>query len=204
LKIFETISSWLMLHYGKGGRGFMTELEMISLAKKGNLDAFNELMKIYYPQVERFAYQLGNPPDTVDDITQEVFIRVYRYLNRYSRGKFSTWLYKITLNVSKDMFRKRKRILNKINLLKQEQAAIEGSAEDYLLQDEKDQELHKLIQQMDEKYKIPVILFYFQEMKHDEISEVLEIPVNTVKTRLSRGREQLRKALEKGDAVHAK
>ncbi|HET7627222.1 MAG TPA: sigma-70 family RNA polymerase sigma factor [Bacillales bacterium] len=182
----------------------MSEQEWISRAKKGDLEAFDELMKGYYPQVERFAFQMGNPPDAVEDITQEVFIRVYRYLNRYSRGKFSTWLYKITLNVSKDMYRKRKSLLNKVNLLKHEYDGIESSAEEDLLRSESDRELHRLIQQLNDKYKIPVILFYFEEMRHDEISEILDIPVNTVKTRLLRGREQLRNALGKGEALHAK
>jgi RNA polymerase sigma-70 factor (ECF subfamily) len=175
----------------------MEEGELIRRAGDGDLDAFDELMKIYFPVVERFAYQLGNPVDSVDDITQEVFLRMYRYIHKYTRGKFTTWLYKLTLNVSRDMYRKRKSNANKFNRLKQRDHVAPATVEENVLKDEQDRDLHMLIQQLNDKYKVPLILFYFHEKNLDEIAEVLNIPVPTVKTRLSRAKKQLKVALKR-------
>ncbi|HEU5140204.1 MAG TPA: sigma-70 family RNA polymerase sigma factor [Bacillales bacterium] len=181
----------------------MTEERLIELAREGDLQAFDDLMKIYYPVVERFGFQLGNPADMVDDITQEVFFRVYRYLHQYSHGKFSTWLYQITLNVTRDLYRKRKSVWEKWNMLKQQPEGPRESTESFILEDERDRELHMLIQSLDDRYKLPIVLFYFHEKKLDEIAEILDLSLNTVKTRLSRGRERLKNALEKGGSEDA-
>lgn len=177
----------------------MTEEQLIELAKEGDLDAYDDLMRTYYPIVERFSFQLGNSMDTVDDITQEVFLRVYRNLHQYSYGKFSTWLYKITLNVTKDAHRKRKSVRKKIKMLKRQPESPELSTEASILHNERDRELHRIIQQLDDKYKVPIVLFYFQEKGQEEIAVILKLPVNTVKTRISRGKSQLKSIWEGGD-----
>lgn len=171
---------------------------MIKLARDGNLDAFDELMKLYYPVVQRFAFQIGNPADVIDDVTQEVFLRVYRYLHRYSRGKLSTWLYKITLNVSKDMARKRKRTRALTDVLQSQPQETTAATEGLILKDEQDQQLHMLIQQMDDKYKIPLILHYFHDKKLKDIAKVMNLPMATVKTRLLRAKSKLKTAVEEG------
>lgn len=89
------------------------EKKLIRQALEGNDLAFRDLIEAYYKTIERFARQIGVQEDDLADVTQEVFIKVYRFLSKYSRGKFSTWLYSITLNVSKDLFKKQKRELGK-------------------------------------------------------------------------------------------
>lgn len=174
----------------------MQEEELIQRAKQGNMNAFSELVEAYYPTVERFAYQLGNRQDEIQDITQEVFIRVYRFLDQFSKAKFSTWLYKITLNVTRDMARKRSQNLKKIFKIQKERQEEYPEVESHILQSEEDRRLHLCIQKLDEKYRIPIVLFYFHDKKYDEIAEIMSITLSTVKTRILRGKTMLKKAIE--------
>ncbi|TDQ40402.1 RNA polymerase sigma factor [Aureibacillus halotolerans] len=177
----------------------MDEEELIRRAKKGNMAAFQKLMETYYPIVERFAYQLGNRPHEVEDITQEVFLRVYRFIDQYKQSKFSTWLYKITLNATRDWARKKTQDSRKVIKLGQEplQTVDSVTAEDSLLKSEEDALLHSCIQSLDEKYRVPLILYYFHDEKYDDIADIMQLPLSTVKTRLSRAKEQLKSEVKK-------
>ncbi|WLR50392.1 RNA polymerase sigma factor [Bacillus tianshenii] len=174
----------------------MSEEELIIKAKNGNRQAFQQLVEMYYPTVERFAFQLGNPHHEVDDIVQEVFLRVYRFLDQFSQNKFSTWLYKITLNVTRDMARKKSQNLRKVVKIKKERTEDQPPVEKYILQDEDDRVLHQCIQRLDEKYRLPILLFYFHDKKYDEIAHILDVRLPTVKTRMLRAKQMLKKLLK--------
>lgn len=179
----------------KGERKMAVD-ELIHLAKNGDRQALSELIDTHILTVERFAYQIGVSANDVEDVTQEVFIRVYRFLEQYSGKTFTTWLYKITLNVARDHFKKAKRYQTKENMLSQHQEVTEIHVEPTIFMKEEDELLHKMIQQLDEKYKVPLILFYFHDKKIEDIAIILSLPVSTVKTRLSRARAKLKKELE--------
>ncbi|RBW71344.1 RNA polymerase sigma factor [Bacillus taeanensis] len=175
----------------------MSEEELIAMAKKGDADAFRALVEQYASVTERFAYQIGASPNDIEDIAQEVFIRIYRFLHQYNGTTFTTWLYKITLNVCRDSFKKKQSTQRKLfKLFKQ---PVEGyeAIEPEIIKDEEDRMLHTIIQKMDEKYRIPIVLFYFHEKKQEEIAEILNIPLSTVKTRISRGKAKLKQKIEK-------
>ncbi len=188
------------------GRAPVEEDRLIEEARQGNVTAYGELIKIYSPIVERFAFQMGHRYQDIPDISQEVFIRVYRFLDQFSRAKFTTWLYKITLNVSRDYFRKEGQHHRRVELMKNEPNELQHSvdAEGSLLREEEDQQLHQCIQTLDEKYRLPIILFYFHEKKYEEISDILNITLSTVKTRILRGKSQLKKALEEAEKKEGK
>lgn len=177
----------------------MTEEELIGKAKEGDMTAFGQLVKLHYPVVEKFAYQLGNRHDEIEDITQEVFIRVYRFIDQFSQAKFSTWLYKITLNVTRDFARKRQSNLQKIFKVQQGLRNDYPEIEPGVLRNEEDRMLHLAIQQLHEKYRIPIVLFYFHEKKYEEIAEIMSITLSTVKTRILRGKTMLKKVIENLD-----
>jgi RNA polymerase sigma-70 factor, ECF subfamily len=175
----------------------MIEDELIKKAKQGNMIAFGQLVELHYPIVEKFAYQLGNKHDEIEDITQEVFIRVYRFIDQFSQAKFSTWLYKITLNVTRDFARKRQSNLRKVFKIQQDfQKDHYPEIESKVLRNEEDRILHIAIQKLDEKYRIPIVLFYFHEKKYDEIAEIMSITLSTVKTRILRGKTMLKKMMD--------
>ncbi|WP_409302448.1 RNA polymerase sigma factor [Peribacillus sp. SCS-155] len=175
----------------------MNEEELIKSAQTGDMQAFSQLVKQYSPVVERFAIQMGNRVDDIDDITQEVFIRVYRFIHQFSQAKFTTWLYKITLNVTRDFARKKTGHLKRILSLQKEPQEQPAYTEHFILRNEQDRKLHECIQRLDEKYRVPIILYYFHDRKYDEIAEILNQNLSTVKTRLLRGKEMLKKQLER-------
>ncbi|PLR92674.1 RNA polymerase sigma factor [Bacillus sp. T33-2] len=173
----------------------MNEEDLIYRAREGSMQAFSELIDIYSPIVRRFAFQLGNHHDDIDDITQEVFVRVYRFLSQFSQAKFTTWLYKFTLNVTRDFARSNRRHMKKVWRFKNEPESSDQLVENSLLRSEDDRVLHECIQKLDEKYQVPIILFYFHEKRYEDIAEILSISLANVKTRLLRGKENLKKLL---------
>jgi len=175
----------------------MNELDLIERAQKGDRAAYGDLMSLHHRTVEKFAFQCGVKADDVQDVTQEVFIKLYRFLHQFQRDRFTTWLYKITLNATRDYYRREQREKDREGKAQDDEnfGTSVRSAESKILVFEEDRELHAAIQLLDEKYRIPIILFYFQELTYDQISDVMNIPLATVKTRLLRAKEQLKSAL---------
>lgn len=180
----------------------MDEKDLISRAQNGDRAAFARLMEMHYRTVEKFAYQCGVRIDDIPDVTQEVFIKLYRFLPQFNQQRFTTWLYKITLNAARDYYRKAGRESAKEEKVKnttdQENYR---SAEKQVLLFEEDQELHTAILQTDEKYRIPLILFYFQDLTYQQIAEVMNISMGAVKTRIFRAKDLLKKVIESNGGV---
>ncbi|MDQ0258023.1 RNA polymerase sigma-70 factor (ECF subfamily) [Evansella vedderi] len=176
------------------------ERAWIEDALDGNDEAFQKIINAYHTTVERFARQIGVQDQDIQDVTQEVFIKVYRFLYKYSRGKFSTWLYSVTLNVSKDFFRKQKR--EKVKMMKAIQEGPATFYEDNLDLSEDARVLHDAIQRLDEKYKVPIVLFYFHDASIKEIAVIMNSREATVKTRLKRGKDMLKKGLKEGGSIN--
>ena len=119
---------------------------LISRVKEGDKLAYRDLMNRYYKTVQRFSFQCGVHPIDLDDVTQEVFIKLFRYISQFNDKHFTTWLYKITLNTSRDYYRKQSKYIEKINMLQK------SSNEQYcnpidirLALDEEDEALHNAI-----------------------------------------------------------
>ena len=173
----------------------MNDDDLVFRARNGNMQAFAELIDIHTPTVKRFAFQLGNKYDDIDDITQEVFVRVYRFLDQFSHAKFTTWLYKITLNVTRDFARNKQRQIKKVLKIGKERTYNGKTAEESILRYEEDKTLHECIQRLDEKYRIPIVLFYFHDKSYDDIADITGASLANVKTRMLRGKEHLKKLL---------
>lgn len=176
----------------------MNENELIELAQKGDQLAYGELIRLHHRTVEKFAFQCGVRVHDIPDVTQEVFVKLYRFLHQFQKERFTTWLYKITLNATRDYYRKETKEVQKEVKLQaySPNDYITKSAEEKVLAFEEDRVLHEAIQLLDEKYRIPIILFYFHDMSYEQMAEVLNIPMSTVKIRLLRAKAQLKNALQ--------
>ncbi|WP_413380422.1 RNA polymerase sigma factor [Alkalihalobacillus sp. 1P02AB] len=170
------------------------EEEWLALAKKGDEEAFHHLIKIHLKTVEKFCYQLGVSHAQIDDVTQEVFIKVYRFLPKYTHGKFTTWLYSLTLNVVRDIYRHEQRQKRKVKQLNQEQDSTVYLEKHF---DEEARELHYYIQDLDSKYKVPIILHYFHDLSYNEIADVLNVSEGAVKSRMLRAKKKLKEKYKK-------
>ncbi|APH06610.1 RNA polymerase sigma factor SigW [Bacillus weihaiensis] len=176
----------------------------IKQVKKGDQNAYAEIVDLYKDKIYQLCYRMLGNAHEAEDIAQEAFIRAYVNIHTFDMNKkFSTWLYRIATNLSIDRIRKKKPDY----YLDAEIAGTEGltmysqiAANDALPEDELEtMELQQLIQKeilkLPDKYRSVIVLKYIDELSLIEISEILEIPIGTVKTRIHRGREALRKQL---------
>lgn len=176
----------------------------IKLVKKGDQSAFEEIVGYYQNKVFAICYRMIGNRQEAEDIAQEAFIRAYLNIQSFDEDrKFSTWLYRIATNLTIDRIRKKKPDyyldaevkgtdgLNLYAQLPMEQALPEEEVESLEMQSY----IQNEIMQLPAKYRSIIALRFIDELSLKEISEVLEIPVGTVKTRIHRGREALRKRL---------
>jgi RNA polymerase sigma-70 factor (ECF subfamily) len=182
------------------------ETRLAKLARNGDRGAFAELVDLYKDKIYHLAYRMLNNKHEAEDAVQETFLRVYTNLHRYDeQQKFSTWIFRIGTNHCIDRLRKRKHSAYSLDA-----EMPDGEGNDYysmlpgnedtpekqIILSETQMLIRKAIDALPEKYKSVVILRYLQDMSLQEISDVLDMPVTTVKTRVHRGREYLRKRLE--------
>nr|WP_275444859.1 RNA polymerase sigma factor SigW [Paenibacillus sp. ACRRX] len=191
-----------------GGRLLVDTLEkrLAMLARKGDTSAFAEIVELYKDKIFHLAYRMLSNRHEAEDVVQDTFLRVYRNLDRYDENqKFSTWIYRIGTNLCIDRLRKRKPSYS-LDAEMNDQEGVDGysmipsddrTPETYLLVSETQRMIHEAIDSLPAKYKSVMVLRYLQDMSLQEISDVLNMPVTTIKTRVHRGREFLRKKLER-------
>lgn len=178
----------------------MTDEYIIEKVLDGNTHIFSEIVERYKNKVFNMVYRFTNDYNESQDLSQEVFINVFKNLHKFNqKAKFSTWLYRISYNICIDWCRKNKK--KKKDLLANDNqndiADDKLNVEDNYISKQGQIILRNLINSMDEKYRTVLILFHYQGLSYEEIAEVLKLPVKTVETRLYRARRLLKKSLSK-------
>ncbi|MED4625825.1 RNA polymerase sigma factor SigW [Bacillus velezensis] len=176
----------------------------IKQVKKGDQNAFAEIVDLYKDKIYQLCYRMPGNVHEAEDIAQEAFIRAYVNIDSFDiNRKFSTWLYRIATNLTIDRIRKKKpdyyldaEVAGAEGLTMYSQIAADGVLpEDAVLSLELSDTIQKKILKLPDKYRTVIVLKYIDELSLIEIGEILNIPVGTVKTRIHRGREALRKQL---------
>jgi RNA polymerase sigma-70 factor, ECF subfamily len=161
---------------------------LIHLSINGDENALRELIEKYTPQIYNFARRFSND-DESPDLTQEIFIKVWKNLKKFNQNKssFKTWLFTIARNTITDFLRKKKSIL--FSSLDNEESNFSENIEDKaILPDEVLQKLqdvemlNSLLEKLPEQYQTVLILHYQESMTFEEISKILGKPLNTVKS----------------------
>jgi RNA polymerase sigma-70 factor (ECF subfamily) len=172
---------------------------LITLVHQGEQGAFRVLLERYQERIRNLIYSIFHEQQVVDDLSQEVFIKAYEALPQFRfQSSFYTWLYRIAVNKSRDELRKRKvrRWFSLQTLLESGDKEL-GSK---IVVEQHDNELQELLaaglKTLPEKYRIAIILKDVDGLSYEEIAEVMECEIGTVKSRLSRARAMLRKVLE--------
>ncbi|WP_431801957.1 RNA polymerase sigma factor SigW [Halobacillus andaensis] len=176
----------------------------IKEVKKGDQSAFEDIVSFYQNKVYHICFRMIGNAYEAEDLAQEAFIRAYTNISSFDeRRKFSTWLYRIATNLTIDRIRKKKPDyyldaevkgtdgLDMYSQLAMDQALPEEEVESLELQSY----IHREILALPPKYRSVIVLRYLDELALQEIAEVLDVPIGTVKTRIHRGREALRKRL---------
>jgi RNA polymerase sigma-70 factor (ECF subfamily) len=179
----------------------LSDEALVDLILKGEKTAFGVLIKRYEKQIYSLAYRLTNNKDDAQDFAQEAFLKIYNNLDKYDKGRpFFPWMYKVASNVCYSELRQSKPQANEVPLEK----VIEFSPlipdksthpEEYSQTREVQRLVKQAVAELPEKYRVPLVLKYLEDMSYKEISEIMEIPVSTIETRLYRGRALLQKRL---------
>ena len=184
----------------------MADEALIRRIKDGDADAFEEIVKTYEKPVYNLALRYSGNPDDAFDISQDIFLRVYRSIDTFrGQSKFSTWLYQIATNICIDHCRKTSR-KKEISMFvsdddgeetELEFADTEYSPEQIVEKKELRDEIGRCINKLADEHRVILILRDIEGISYQEIGAILNMEQGTVKSRLFRAREKLRKLLLK-------
>lgn len=182
----------------------LTDEELIvEFQSNGNEKCFEILVQRFKNPLTNYVYRFLGDYDSCVDVVQDAFIKVYRYKDNYSSvAKFSTWIYTIAGNLARTEYqRRRRRNWFSINSYSDEEKTFDvpdnsnrpDVAADMSI---KNEIIQKALMKVRDSYREAVILRDIQELSYEEIAEILQIEVGTVKSRINRGRAELKKYLK--------
>jgi RNA polymerase sigma-70 factor, ECF subfamily len=181
------------------------DLSLVSRCLRGDETAWEELVRLHTRKVYGLCFRFTGSGSEAQDLTQEVFLRVFRTLRtfRSAEGAFATWLARVTRNLLIDHYRRTRQervtdsIEDQLPVLEMAGAGAARRPDDAVAGREASEILQATLQRLSPDLREAVILRDLQEMEYREIAEVLAIPEGTVKSRINRGRAELARLLRK-------
>lgn len=189
---------------GKANKRLDPDLHLVEQCMSGNEIAWEELVRVHTRRVYAVCFRFTGGDVEAQDLTQEVFLRVFRTLKtfRSGEGSFSVWLNRLTRNLLIDHYRRTRQersthsIEDQLSTL-EETMAVTGRADSMLAGREASELLQAALQRLSPELRETVILRDVEELDYREIAQVLNVPEGTVKSRLNRGRAELARILRK-------
>jgi RNA polymerase sigma-70 factor (ECF subfamily) len=171
------------------------DAELIERWQRGDATAFEEIVRRWQQPVGRFLFRLLGRAETASDLCQDVFLRVYQAGPRYrENGAFSTWLYRIALNVARDAGRRRKH--EPVPLGGQVVADHTISAETRYQQQELERHVAQCVAELPEPLRVVLVLHHYEQMNFEEIGRLTGTPASTLKSRFAAALGRLRTRLQ--------
>jgi RNA polymerase sigma-70 factor, ECF subfamily len=179
-----------------------TDEELVARSKTGDVDSFNQLVKRWERPIFALAYRTLGREEDARDVTQETFLRAFRALSGFKGdAKFSSWLYRIALNLCRDWMRKERRaplvaVAEDVDV--EQMAAVQGpveTVEDLAARAELHREVAKAMERLPAEQRQAIILKEYHGLTFQEIADLMKCPLSTVKTRVYQGLATLRKQL---------
>jgi RNA polymerase sigma-70 factor (ECF subfamily) len=188
---------------------FDADQEIIEAIRGGKVRRYAVLVDRHKDRAMTLALRLVGNRGEAEELVQDAFFRAFRNLEQFrGEAKFSSWFYRILYNVCMTRIQRRRRIDGTVDI--QDESTfnareLEPGIQERMEADEVREILQSEIEHLPDAFKVALTLFYVQEMSYEEMAQVLELPLGTVKTNLSRGRTLLRKRVfeRMKDEVHA-
>ncbi len=182
----------------------MEEQELMQRVQEGDEMAFTEIVRRYKDRIVNYLWHLTRDYQTAVELSQETFIKVYFKANRYKPvAPVSSWIYTIASNLAKSELKRAGKAtvvpLDSVSYRYSQPDSASNNPESSALV----KTLRKALEALPSRYKIPVILKDIEGFSQEEIAQILGKPLGTIKARISRGREYLKKAMENGSlSIH--
>jgi RNA polymerase sigma-70 factor, ECF subfamily len=185
-----------------------TDPDLIALARKGSEKAYRELLGRYQRPVFSLVYRMVRDRELAEDIAQETFVKVFNHLGSYNpKYKFSSWIFKIASNLAIDHLRKKEPETISLDGSRNAQTAEQMEAtritvesrdenpEEFVMAKELGAEIEVAIGELRPEYRTAVLLRHVEGRPYEEIAEIMDIPLGTVKTYIHRARTELKVSL---------
>jgi RNA polymerase sigma-70 factor (ECF subfamily) len=183
---------------------------LVLLCQKGDIEAFEALVEKHQKKVMNIAYRMTGSYEEACEVVQDVFLSAYRAIKKFrGESRFSTWLYRIVVNLSTNRVKQRKVRLQREVLsiddpketdqgqFKRDPPAHDLSVEEQMEKREVQAKVQGCIDLLDDQYREVLVLRDIQEFSYEEIGDMLKIPEGTVKSRLFRARDAVKDCLKK-------
>jgi len=181
-----------------------TDEELVARSRGGDLESFNQLVLRWERPIYALAYRVIGREEDARDVAQETFLRAFRALSGFKgQAKFSSWLYRITLNLCRDWIRRERRtpvaqMPEGLDLIEMAgEATPSESIEDLVARKEIGRAVARAMATLPEEQRTAIILKEYHGLTFQEIADLLDCPLSTVKTRLYQGLSVLRKQLDR-------
>ncbi len=185
-----------------------TDHELVTFARSGSEKAYRELLDRYQRPVFSLVYRMVRDRELAEDLAQETFVKVFNHLESYNpKYKFSSWIFKIASNLSIDHLRKKTPELVSLDGSRNARTSEEAESsritiassdqtpDQHLEAKELGGEIELAIGQLRSEYRTAIVLRHIEGRPYEEIAEIMEVPLGTVKTYIHRARSELRELL---------
>ena len=176
------------------------ENQLIQLVREGDLSAWGELIRIHQDRLYSSIVRVVGHPDRARDVVQDAFIQAIENISRFDgKSQFFTWLYRIAFNRAMSMYRKHKSEVSlevaRENAGDETMADSQDQPEDRVLQSELVEEVHQAIEQLSAEHRAVIVLREIEGCEYEQIAEILEVSLGTIRSRLHRARSEMRRLL---------
>ncbi|HKJ67543.1 MAG TPA: RNA polymerase sigma factor [bacterium] len=185
-----------------------SESSLVRKSKSGNSHAYGMLVRKYQAQILSLAYDLSGNYEDAQDLAQEAFIRAYERLPQFKeQSRFSTWLYRITVNLVMDFHRTRQRTTVESLQSMAYKLPADADSSAYITdrthrvaRELRNEKIEAALAELTDHQRLAVVLKYFHEKSSPEIAEIMECSAATARTHIFRGLQKLKKLLQAEDA----
>lgn len=173
------------------------ELHWIQQVLSGNKSAYAQIINKYKNQLYATILRMTKHPQDAQDLVQEAFIKVYHQLEKYDqKGSFSSWLYRVAINHCLDEFRKKGYKMKQVEMT-EATLTIPNQPEVVFLKKEKQRQLERLIETLQEEERMILLLRYVNELSYDEIGILVDLPISQVRNKLHRAKKKMRETVQR-------
>jgi len=185
----------------------ISDEQIATSVQKGNLEDFGELVLRYGKKIQNYLFRFIETKEEVEDLTQDIFLKAYSNILSFNpKKKFTPWLYQIAHNELVNYLRKKHYLSTKFINLDFDVLAAKSVSENDILKDLENnlkfELIDKKLNKLNFKYRQPFVLFFYENLSYQEISDILKIPISTVGTRIKRAKEIIKKSVNNSESFN--